>query len=197
MLMIAMPIAGRLYNHFDAKVLTLFGVAVTFWAYYNLSCLTLTAGFWNLVPILFTLGAGMPFIFVTLSTVALSAVPKSDMTDATSMYTLANRIGGNIGYAVAATIVARSQQIHRTYLVAHINPFNPAYVEYARIATKAMGSLGLKAQAMENAVNLLTEKIIYMQSTMLAYNDVSRLFGLMFLSTIPFVMLLPPRSRLR
>jgi MFS transporter, DHA2 family, multidrug resistance protein len=93
--------------------------------------------------------------------------------------------------------VARSQQIHRSYLVANINPFNPAYAEYARIATKAMGSLGLNAQAMETAVNMLSEKIIYMQSTMLAYNDVSRLFGLMFLSTIPFVMLLPPRSRLR
>ncbi len=197
MLMISMPIVGRLYNHVDARVLALFGVGVTFWAYYDLAGLSLAAGFWNLVPMLLILGTGMPFIFVTLSTVSLSSVPRPDMTDATSMYTLANRIGGNIGYALAATIVARSQQVHRSYLVEHVNPFSPAYAEYSRIASSALGHMGLNAQAMQHAVQLLIDRLVYMQSTMLAYNDVSWVFGLLFLSTIPMVLMLPGRAALK
>jgi MFS transporter, DHA2 family, multidrug resistance protein len=68
------------------------------------------------------------------------------MTDSTSMYTLARRVGGNIGYALAATIVARGQQIHRSYTIEHVNPFNPAYAEFSRIAAKALVHLGLNAQ---------------------------------------------------
>ncbi len=197
MLMISMPIVGRLYNHVDARVLTLFGVGVTFLAYYGLSGLSLAAGYWNLVPMLLILGTGMPFIFVTLSTVSLSSVSRPDMTDATSMYTLANRVGGNIGYALAATIVARGVQIHHSCLVEHVNPFGPAYAEYSRIAAKAMGHLGLNAQALGHAVLFLSDRIVNIQSTMLAYNDVSWAFALMFLSTIPFVLLLPGRSALK
>jgi MFS transporter, DHA2 family, multidrug resistance protein len=197
MLLIFMPIVGRLYNYVDARVLALIGVGITVWSYYDLSRLSLTAGFWNLVPMLLIMGAGMPFIFVTISTLSLSAVPRPDMTDATSMYTLARRVGGNIGYALAATIVARGQQIHRSYLVEHVNPYSPAYAEYSRIASKAMGHMGLNAQAMQHAVQLLTDRIVNMQATMLAYNDVSWVFGLLFLSTIPLVLLLPGRSALK
>ena len=197
MLLIFMPIVGRLYNHVDARVLAMIGVGITCWSYYDLSGLTLTTGFWNLVPMLLIMGAGMPFVFVTLSTLALASVSRSDMTDATSMYTLARRVGGNIGYALAATIVARGQQIHRSYLVEHVNPFNPAYAEYSRIASKALGHMGLNAHAMQHAVQFLTDRIVNMQSTMLAYNDVSWIFGLLFLSTIPLVLLLPGRSALK
>jgi MFS transporter, DHA2 family, multidrug resistance protein len=95
------------------------------------------------------------------------------MTDATSMYTLARRVGGNIGYALAATIVARGQQIHRSYLVEHVKLFSPAYAEYSRIAPNALGHMGLNAQAMQHAVQLPTDRIVNMQPIMLAYNDVS------------------------
>ena len=58
---------------------------------------------WILVSILLLMGIGMPFMFVTLSTLSLSTIARADMTDASSIYTLARRIGGNIGYALVAT----------------------------------------------------------------------------------------------
>lgn len=197
MLLLFMPIVGRLYNHIDARILALTGVGITFWAYYALSGLSIEAGFWNLVPMLLIMGIGMPFVFVTISTLSLASVPRPDMTDAASMYTLARRVGGNIGYAVAATMVARGQQIHRSVLVDHINPFNPAYTEYSRTVAGALGRLGLNAQAMQHAIQYLSDRIVNIQATMLAYNDVSWFFGLLFLGTIPLVLMLPGKSRLK
>ena len=193
MLLIFMPIAGQLYNRLDSRLLVSIGVGITVLAYWELAHLSLAAGFWNIVPMLLTLGAGMPFIFVTLSTVSLGAVPRPLMTDAASLYTLAQRMGGNIGYAMAATVVDMEQQIHRTYLVSHINPFNPIYAGYGRIAAKAMAHTGLNAQAMQQAVYALVDRTVNIHSTMLAYNDVSWVFGFLFLSTLPLVLLLPGR----
>ena len=194
MLVLCMPVVGRLYNHVNARVLVMTGVGVTFLGYYNLAGLSLAAGFWNIVPILLTLGIGMPFIFVPISTLALATVPQSVMTDATSLYTLARRVGGNIGYALAATIVARGQQIHRACLVGHVNQFNPIFTEYSRITTKVMGQTGLNPQAVQNTVHALVSRTVNIQSTMLAYNEVSLIFGFLFLSTIPLVLLLPRRA---
>ena len=191
MLFICMPVVGRLYNHVDPRVLVLLGVGITCFSYYELAGLSIDAGFWNLVPTLLVMGVGMPFMFVTLSTLSLATVPRPDMTDATSLYTLARRVGGNIGYALAATMVARGQQIHRSTLIGHVNPYNVNYQEYIRIISNALG-LGS-----EQSVHAVAEKIVNLQSMMMAYNDVSWLFGILFLSTVPLVLLLPGRAALK
>ena len=196
MLMLCMPIVGRLYNHVDAKVLVMTGVGITFYAYYDLAGLSLAAGFWNIVPMLVIMGVGMPFIFVTISTLSLSTVPRPDMTDATSLYTLARRIGGNIGYALAATLVDRGMQIHRVDLVGNVSSFNPIFTKYSHMTAKVMSHTGLNPHALQNTVHALINRTVNIQSTMLAYNGLSWIFGLLFLSTIPLVLLLPGRSGL-
>jgi MFS transporter, DHA2 family, multidrug resistance protein len=196
MLVIFMPVAGRLYRHFDARVLMLAGIGIIFWSYYGLAQLSLEVGFWNLVPTLLIMGIGMPVMFVTLSTVSLSTVPHPDMTDASSLYTLARRVGGNIGYALAATLVARGEQIHRVHLVSHITASSSSLAAFSKGAAALLGSSGMSPAAVPQASLALASTMINRQATMLAYNDASWVFGLLFLSTIPLALLLPKRSAL-
>ena len=102
MLMLFMPVVGRLYPHVDARFLVIFGIVVTCWSYYDLARLSLSAGFQDLVPILLVMGIGLPFVFITMTTISLATISRVDMTDASSLYTLSRRIGGNMGYALAA-----------------------------------------------------------------------------------------------
>ena len=194
MLLICMPIVGRLYRHLDARVLVLFGILVTCWSYYDLARLSLTAGFWTLVPTLLVMGVGMPFMFVTLTTLSLSTVQRADMTDASSLYTLARRIGGNIGYALVATLVARGQQIHRSQLVSHITPYNLNLAEFQHQAADLFGHAGLNPAALQHAGQAMLNVMVNRQATMMAYNDVSWILGLLFLVTIPLALLLPSRK---
>jgi DHA2 family multidrug resistance protein len=193
-LLICMPVVGRLYRHLDARVLVIFGILVTCWSYYGLSRLSLAAGFWNLVPTLVIMGVGMPFMFVTLTTISLSTIPKADMTEASSLYTLARRIGGNIGYALVATLVARGQQIHRVQMVSHITLTNPNLADFQRRAADLLGPAGLNPAAMQHAGHALVNGMIKRQAAMMAYNDVSWVLGLLFLATIPLALLLPSRK---
>lgn len=188
MIVLFMPLAGRLYRHIDVRALVCFAAFVTVWAYYDLSRLSLSAGFHDIVPTLIIMGIGMPFMFVPLSTTSLSTVEKEDMTHATSFYTLSRRIGGNIGYAVAATLVARGQQIHHADLIRHITPSNPNYTDFLHRLSTVTDTAGAGGLAMVDA-------IIRRQATMLAYNDISLIFGFLFISILPLVFMLPSQLR--
>ncbi len=194
MLLLVMPLAGWLYRYINARALVLFGIFVIWWSYYDLAHLSLSAGFWNLIPMLLVMGAGMPFMFVTLSTVSLSTVDRQDMTDASSIYTLARRVGGNIGYALVATLVARGRQIHRTYLISHISLLDPNYQEYSHRVTSLLGHAGVNSSTTQTTGNALINWLVNQQATMLSYNDVSFILGLLFLATIPMVFLLPGKT---
>ncbi len=196
MLLVCMPIVGRLYRHLDARVLVVFGILVTCWSYYDLARLSLEAGFWNLVPTLLIMGVGMPFMFVTLTTLSLSTIPRADMTDASGLYTLARRIGGNIGYALVATLVARGQQIHRVQLVSHITPYNSNLADFQRLAAGLLDHAGLNPAAVQQTGQALLNALVKRQAAMMAYNDVSWILGLLFLATIPFALILPSRKRI-
>ena len=55
------------------------------------------------------MGIGMPFLFVTMTAISLSSIAKKDMTEASSIYTMTRAVGGNIGYALVATLIAGVQ----------------------------------------------------------------------------------------
>jgi DHA2 family multidrug resistance protein len=135
-------------------------------------------------------------MFVTLTTMSLSTVARADMTDASSLYTLSRRIGGNIGYALVATLVARGEQIHRVQMAANVTPYNPNLAEFQRHVSGFLGHAGLSAGALEHTGQALLNLLINRQATMMAYNDVSWIFGLLFLATMPLALLLPSRRKI-
>ncbi len=98
--------------------------------------------FWNLVLLLLVLGVGVPCIPVPLSTIALRTITREDLTAATSRYTLAQRVEGNIGCALAATLVARLAALHRVPFIQHISPLNPAYLGYLALLTAGLVHAG-------------------------------------------------------
>jgi DHA2 family multidrug resistance protein len=196
MLMLCMPVVGRLYRQLDARVLVLFGTLVTCWSYYDLARLSLSVGFWDLVPTLLIMGIGMPFIFVTMSTVSLSTIAKVDITDASSLYTLARRIGGNMGYALAATLVARGEQVHRIQLASQITPYNFNWTTFQHQAAAMLSQAGLNPTTVKQTGLALINLLVSRQAAMMAYNDVAWVMGLMFLATLPLALLLPSRKKI-
>jgi len=193
-LMLCMPLAGWLYRYIDARILVISGILVIFWSYYDLSRLSLNAGFWNMVPMLLIMGVGMPFMFVTLTTVSLSTVNKADMTDASSLYTLARRVGGNIGYALVATLVARGVQTHRVDMISHVSPYNFNYQDYRAGAEALLGQWGASPTSIPQAADQIINLVVNRQALMMAYNDVSWVLGLMFLVMIPVALFIPSRA---
>ncbi|HXH09095.1 MAG TPA: DHA2 family efflux MFS transporter permease subunit [Alphaproteobacteria bacterium] len=193
-LFFVMPIVGWLFNYVDPRLLIGTGILITYWSFQQLAHLSLNVGFWNLVPILLVMGVGVPCLFVPLSTVSLSTIPREDMTAATSLYTLARRVGGNIGYALVATLVERFSAAHRGHLIEHISPLNPTYLSHhGHLIDRLVHGGGDPVTAPHRALSLINSEV-NRQAAILAYNDLAWLFGMMFLSTLPFLFLLSRRQ---
>src|SRR5579872_3234004 len=126
-MLVVMPLIGRLYNYVSPRILVGAGILMLCVAYWKLSHFDLYVGFWSFTPILILMGIGMGASMVTLSTVALSTVPRRDMTSASSLNSLTRRESGNVAYAVAATILARRTQYHRSVLVDNVTGLNQAF----------------------------------------------------------------------
>jgi DHA2 family multidrug resistance protein len=190
-----MLVAGHLYRIVSPRVLVGAGLVVLYLSMHMLSDLSLEVGFWNLVPALLVMGAGMPFMFVTMSTVALSTVKKADMTAASSIFTLARRVGGNVGYALVATLILHGAQTHRVHLVGHVRETNVNYRIHQERTVAALRDRGVPSAEARHAAVALVDRSVDQQARMLAYNDTMRNLGWLLLVSIPLVLLLPRRRK--
>jgi len=190
-LMCALPIVGKLYNYIDPRRLIIFGIAVVSVAYFQLAHLATTAAQGNIIPILLIMGAGMPFIFVSLSTVSLSSMEKENMTSASGLFNLFQQVGGNIGYAVMATVLERNTQIHHAYLAEHINAYNFDFTNFYHKTVAYFYHQGMSLGNAKDATMGMLNNLVTQQAGMMAYDDISIFLMVMFLVCVPFVLLIP------
>ncbi len=195
-LLIVMPVSGWLYQRIGARALVMTGIVIILFSYYDLMQLSIQADISNLVIPLVIMGIGMPFMFIPLSTVSLCTVEKSNITDASSIYTLARRIGGNLGYAFVAVILDRKIQTHTAYLTENISEYRQFFHDYLARTNDLIHQLGADAlTASKLSIGILQNTVIR-QAKMLAYNDISFIFGCMFLLLIPLIFLMPSKAQI-
>jgi MFS transporter, DHA2 family, multidrug resistance protein len=193
-MLVAMPIVGRLYNHVSPRILIVTGVVALAVAYSWLGHFTLYVSFWSFLPILVLTGIGMGASMVTLSTVSLTTMARSQMTAASSLSTLTRREAGNIAYAALATLLARRTQYHRSVLVDTINPINPAFRNATSEFSAYLAGQGLPSPTLQRRDLALVNAIINRQATMMAYNDCFWLMMPIFIIALPLILLVPSRG---
>ena len=192
-LMCVLPLVGKLYNYFDPRWLIIFGITVVSVSYFQLAHLATTAAQGNIIPILLLMGTGMPFIFVALTTVSVSSIEKENITSASGLYlsNLFQQVGGNVGYAVMATLLERNAQIHHAYLAEHISQFDFNFVNFYHQTVLFFYRQGMALGTAKDAAMAMVNRLVTQQAEMMAYNDISLFLMFMFLSCVPLVLMIP------
>lgn len=195
-MLIVTPIAGRLYNYVDSRLLIGLGVALMAVGYLDMSGFTLDVGLPQMLPSFLLTGAGMSIMFGPLSAVVMRTVPLPMIAAASGLYTLGRRIGGNVGYAFVASQVDSRSAFHRARLVDHVTPYDVGTHQAldgltGRLAT---GS-GLPPGVAEDSAMKLLDVTVNRHASMLAYNDIFWLMGMMFVIGVPFLLLLGGRRQ--
>ena len=185
-----MPIVGHLYNHVDYRILMCGGVALAMTSLILMSGLSLQTDYWDMVSRLVILGFGMPFVFVTLTTVAFSTTAVADINSATSLYNLARRLGGNLGFAVMAILLERRTALHRVNMVGNITESNATFLSYKETLSEMLVRKQIDPHTAQTKAMGLIEQTIDRQATMLAYNDIYWIMGWSFIFVIPFILVL-------
>ncbi len=187
-MVVTMPIAGILFNRFGARLMIALGLAIGGYAAWTMKTFTLDSSLGDMVVPQIIQGLGFSLVFVALSTATLAKIPKRKMSAATGLYNLVRNLGGSIGTAIIAVVFERSQAIARTDLVSHVTSTRPAVNSRLDAAAAVVaGHIGFASRT--EGLRLLEGEVMR-QVTMLAFERVFAVIGLIFLASIPFVILI-------
>jgi DHA2 family multidrug resistance protein len=175
---ISMPIAGRLTSVLDPRVEIAIGLAMFAAGSWWMGDLNQYAGFWDIYWPRILQGFALGFLFVPLTTSALAEISRSAMSNATGLYTLVRQLGGSLGIAILELIEERREDFAQQMLSANVTLSNPA------VSTMLNGAHD-RAQAVSKLSGMVVQN-----STVIAYDYVFRFCAIVFMISIPTVLLL-------
>ena len=194
--MLGMPFVGIILGYFDPRKILMTGLTVGAGTLYAFSRLNLEAGYWDFFWIQFVQGISLSLLFVPLTTITMSQISRSEMGNATSLFSLMRNMGGGIGIAMVTTIYARNTQMNVNRLGSNVTPFHPAAVAMLEnLRAMWMGRGSGPGLADQQAVATMFG-MVQRQAAMVAFVQSFVLLALMFLAVIPLVLIMkrPPRG---
>ena len=187
---VTMPMAGPLLSYVDPRLLIGTGALVSGFGMLLASHLNMGASFWHIMMPRVLLGMGFSWIWVSVNTISLAAVPKEKMGQASGLFNLSRNLGGSFGVAVITTLLSRGAQIHQNHLVANVTHWDLNVQE--RLGTlaaffRAAGSDPFSAEKQALA-GLYSD--IQQQASMLSFLDDFRLLALLLFAIIPLLLMM-------
>ncbi|MDX6472396.1 MAG: hypothetical protein QOK22_1212 [Gaiellaceae bacterium] len=105
---LVMPFAGRLADRLGGGPLALAGVVVTTLATIPFGLIGAHTSILGLSIAMFVRGLGVGFAFMPVMSAAFASLRRSELADATPQLNVLQRVGGSIGTAVLAVVLARA-----------------------------------------------------------------------------------------
>ncbi|MDE2292427.1 MAG: DHA2 family efflux MFS transporter permease subunit [Elusimicrobia bacterium] len=191
---ISMMIVGKLIKKVDPRVMmgcAFLGLAAVCSMFTRL---TLEISPANIILPLVLNGICLGFIFVPNTTLSVATLRQESINQATSIYSLLRNLGASVGISIVIAMEERAAQAHQPDLVAHLNPYNPAFTMRAGRLASALG--GRSAAASRAADGLLYAQVLK-QSQLLAFTDVFRwLVAVTLVSSLLVLLFRVPKRRL-
>ena len=189
-MMVVTPFVGRIYNFVPVALLVAIGVVLFSIGAYWLSFVTLSTSIADILLPMIVTGVGFSFLFVPLTTAALSRIPRPQLSDAAGLNSFFRQIGGSLGLTISATLLTRFSTQSKAAIAQHVTLLRPETLSRLIIFKQHALSLGLDSAATQNvALQILNGKVA-VQAAVLAFEKSFLLQGIAFLSILPLTYFL-------
>jgi DHA2 family multidrug resistance protein len=188
--LLTMPLVGRYIGRHNPKYPLFLGVVVCALSTWTMSHFSLAADFNALLWPRIYLGFGMGFLFIPLTTLTLSSVPKAQMGNATGIYNLLRNLGGSIGVAFSATMFTRRAQVHQSRMVEHLTPLDEGLRAALAKGQALLPSRGIPDALAENVTLARIYREVIRQATMMGFNDAFFMLSVLMACVLPLLFLL-------
>jgi MFS transporter, DHA2 family, multidrug resistance protein len=181
------PVVVRILPKLGVKSLVGFGFFVFGLAMWYFASFTLATDYRHEALARVLQGLGIATLFVPVSQLAYSNLPKDKNNKASSLTNLFRNQGGSFGIAFVTTMLARRTQYHQSILVAHATPSSAQYQNLIQNLTTYFSAHGFShadavVHAQARAFDLLQR-----QATLLAGLDCFTILGWVVLIGVPLV----------
>jgi DHA2 family multidrug resistance protein len=191
LLILLMPVAGRLVRKIEARWLIAAGFLLSALALFHITTnLDLQIDFRTAALYRVWLSVGLSLLFVPINTASYVGVPEEKGGQVSGTINLLRNIGGSVGISMVETMVTRREQFHQDELVAHVTRARQAYRNVRSGMSADLFHRGLtQPQAMHQTTLRIYNSVIT-QANVLSYIDVAWLIGVLCLLMIPLVLML-------
>jgi len=189
-MMVATPIVGRIYNRVSPRLLVALGVLLVALGSLDMGRFTLETSTTGIIDTLLLQGVGFSLLFVPLTTVALSHVARTQLTDASGLNSLVRQFGGSAGLAIYGTMLEQYATRARAALAVHVDPYRPEVARRLTEITNGMIAGGLDSVTARAAALKALAGTVSRQASMISFEKTFMLTGFMMLSLLTLVILL-------
>jgi DHA2 family multidrug resistance protein len=193
-IMLMMPVVGLLITRMDPRAMITIGFLMMTSSLLAMhQMLALDSSFKTVMWLRVWQGSSLAFLFIPINTIAYNGVPRSQNNDVSGLSNLARNVGGSVGTAFVATMLARRSQAHQQNMTHMMNTGSQAYNDRINsVASYLQGRSGpgggnhadALAAAQGNIYNML-----HNQSQMLAYLDIIAVLAVFTGIMVPLVWL--------
>jgi DHA2 family multidrug resistance protein len=193
---IIMPIAGILLRKgVNPRYLLAIGLTVMSYAIWLMSYFNLQADFVSIAMPRLIQGLGLGLFFVPVTTATFMNIPKEETGNASGIFNLLRNLGGSFGVAISSTMLAQRTQLHQTFLVENITPYQPAFqIRYEQILEWL--KLHQPSLAYHKGVMAFIYQDILRHASILAFNDSFRVLAIATAFLVPLTLLIRKASRI-
>ena len=177
---VSMLFAGRLAKWVDGRISIACGLAGFAIGSWMMAGLNMDAGFGDTLWPRMIQGFSLGFVFVPLSTATLGEISRAQMANAPGLFTLLRQLGGSLGIAILQVAETRRQ--------------DSAYATLASGATLANQNVANVMHGVANQAAMLNTlfSAVMLNAETIAYNDTFRLCAIVFVLSMPSVLLMRP-----
>ncbi len=187
-----MPFIGKMLNKgIPAQFMATVGMFLFFVFTWMLSNSTLATGEKDVLIPLLIRGVGMALLFVPLTTLAMADLKGAEIGQGSGLNNMMRQLGGSFGIAALTTIIHIRQGFHRSVLIEHVNPYNPAFTERLHMLTQGFMAKGKSLLDATHMAYAAIEGTVIRQTMLLSYDDAYWISGLVMLFSIPLLYLQP------
>ena len=189
-MMVVMPIVGRLYNKVSPRATVAFGILLFAYTAWLMGHYTLETGARDVVRVLIIQGVAFSCLFIPLTTIALSSIPRHRLSDATGLNSLLRQTGGSVGLAVFATLMSRYATRARDAMLNNLTIDRTAVAARISGIERMLMGRGLNSSAAHATALRMLDGQIRQQAMVISFERLFYLAGILFLFVLPLVFFL-------
>ncbi|MEJ0048236.1 MAG: DHA2 family efflux MFS transporter permease subunit [Rhodospirillales bacterium] len=188
-IILLIPIVTRVLPHVPTRNLIGFGFTLMGCALVFSSRLVPETTFGRLALMRMTQTAGLAFMFVPISVLAYSTVPRELNGDAAALYTMFRNVIGSIGISTSTAMIQQRLQVRQAHLADWMTPLNQPFNALLQQTQQTLISQGhAVATSQATALGVLYQTFLK-QAAVLAYGDVFRLCAVASFCIVPLTFL--------
>ncbi len=195
MIICLIPIVGKLMGVVQVRYLIACGFFIMGLALFYSAQLVPTTSYAELVRYRVFQTSALAFLFVPLSTIAYSTLPKELNSDASAMFSMSRNYIGSLAISLATAAVTETKQVRQSLMAHWSSDYNANGQDYLNTVQKVAVDAGLPSPAAHQFAVHSYYQSFMQQVSMVAYNQTFMVIGIMAFCVVPFCFLLSPMAK--